>query len=414
MQIFEYLPFRKISTLSISGLLLMAAAVSIPAPFAIAKPGYQSAADAQGLIADRTLIGEQPAFLRAPTERITLNTSESALHIIDNQYLALPYLSSGENKKIYVRMDKLRRAIANNRAMQALLQSPLTSEKIKSALQNTILFISIPAMGENGYNEFNALSLPGARRTGMPNGKFSNLFNRSGNVNTAPKSKSLPEIQSDQSKNSPKTNPNLGFFSEVQPPNSSPTPSPAAPPGKFGMGRRAAPLRDLSAFIALSDDSRQAALYVFGSIPENSDPSMPFNFTVEAKRYAPSAGTSKVDYNTSAEINTLLDKASLGTAGGNQTQAGGYFCNVYPLTLPDPGGQFDILISYWMNNSIALTHGIAIAKRNAAPASGVSIADSLITIPMTRIQYFQKDYRYELLKSTYVGERISQFTLRRK
>ncbi len=398
---------RSFAMLSISTILL----ALTTAAFAQSASHNGKSASETHILKETALRGEQPAFLSSPPERISIYTSDSQLRAVSAQYLALTHLSEGNNKRIYPKIDKVRKSMASNRPLQALLQSPQVGDRLRKALQNTILFIGVPGYGEDGYNDFNALSLPGNRKNGNINGKFLNIFNRPEITANRSRQNSVQLTPSpDESKTATKPNLNLGFLSDIQPQKS---PDPAAVPRRGGMGGRAAPLRDFSALISMSSNNQQATLYVFGSIPATSDMNMPFNFTVEAKCYAPAQGAVTVDYNTPPEINTLLDKQYLGRGTNLSPESAGYFCYIYPLTIPDTGGQFDILISYWMNESLALTHGIAVAKRSSTSHIDISSASDLITIPMTRIQYFQKDYRYSLLQSTVIGDRINLFNFRR-
>lgn len=399
---------------SLALLSLMTILIALTAAALAQTASHDGSTTAKSASIDTALIGEQPAFLSSPPERITVNAPDAQLHLISAHDLMLTRLGEGDNKRIYRNLDRVRRSIASNRPLEALLQSPEAGERLRAALQNTILYIGVPGYGENGYNDFNSLSLPGNRKNGAANGKFLNIFNRRPAADTP--IKNVPKVNTapDPSKAVTKPNPNLGFLSDVQPQKSAAQVSGAGSSPKDGMGRKAAPLRDLAAFISMSSDNRQAALYVFGSIPRNADADMPFNFTVEAKRYGPAHGAAAVDYNAPAEINTLLDKQTLGGSSPSLEDGSGYFCYIYPLAFPDSGGQFNILISYWMNPSQVLTHGIALAKRSTSSRSHTPNETDLITIPMTRIQYFQKDFRYNLVKATNIGEQFNLYNMRRK
>ncbi len=172
---------------------------------------------------------------------------------------------------------------------------------------------------------------------------------------------------------------------------------------RFRQALRTYP-RDFTAFVSLTPDGRQATLYVLGRVPETTNPNLTFNFTVEARQHAPASVDSGATMEEGQPLTTLLDRQMLAPDTSGGADANRFFCFAYPLVAPTTGGQANFLISYWLDPSAALTHGVALARAEAA--SDPNPAASWITVPMTRMQRYQKDYHYTLVRNTEVGTTI--------
>jgi hypothetical protein len=273
-------------------------------------------------------------------------------------------------------------------------------------LQEATLYACLPRQGLAGFNEFNTMNaLPGklrpARAAGLgaqaPAQPVPGATTGSSTVSGATEAtgNTIPAASVTQP----------GFLGDVQKVNPQGSVQ-GAGNGAVGLtgariaSARQAALRDFSTLVVLSPDGKRANLYVMGSLPDSLNPAVPVNFTAEAKQYT--NGARSVAGVDQASEETLLDKQALPTA----TDGARYFCFVYPLVTPDAATQSDVLVSYWPDTAVAVTHGVALAHSDTLQAGESGAAAQWITIPMTRLQTYQarKDSRHALLVSVEPGD----------
>lgn len=310
------------------------------------------AATAQSRADSGALRGLQTAFLSGPIQRFYADGEDAGFAAMDRADLALPNLAAGSNPKIYPKLDRVRAAIANDRALAVFLNAPQYGPALRDALRNMTLYAALPRPGQAGFNDFNA---PGGLGGLMARGQGGK---------------------------------GQGQFAE-----------------RALRARQGVPM-DFTTFVSLAPDGRSATLYVLGSLPVTANPSVPIHFTVEARQYAGGSSGSGEGEERPQTV-TLLDKQTLAAFGGGAAR---YFCFAYPLVTPSNGAQADFLIRYWLDPSVAITHGIALARTNSAEADS---AASWIAVPMTRVQRFFRDVRYAAYQETKVGDRL-EITLRRR
>lgn len=315
----------------------------ICAPLAVSA---QSGADGGALR------GLQTAYLSGPIQRCYAEGGDAGTATIDQADLALPHLAAGSNPRIYPKLDRVRTAIANDRALTVFLNSPQYGPTLRDALRNMTLYAALPRPGQQGFNDFNAPGGLGALAARGKGGK------------------------------------GQGQFVE-----------------RALRARRGVPT-DFTTFVGLAPDGRSATLYVLGSLPAGANPKVPINFTVEARQYAGDSSGERAGEER-PQVVTLLDKQTLAAPGDGSAR---YFCFAYPLITPSSGAQADFLIRYWLDPSVAITHGVALAR---ADGTRTGSASAWIAIPMTRVQRFFRDVRYASFQEAEVGDRL-EVTLRRR
>lgn len=361
---------------------------------------------------DGTLTGMQADFLRAPIERWYVDAAPDTTSLSKDN-LELTNLSVGTNQRLYPKLDRVRESIASDRALSAFLNSPEHGTLLRAAFNHVTLYASLPRPGQDGFNEYNALITPfggrgqGKNRLKALKAQAGNKRNAAGDANPQnPVMENAPgsETPQEPTKNAPRQPGFLGDLQDVKAPTGNAKPQAGAFLAQGQRARQAFPT-DFTAFVSLSPDGRMTTLYVLGSLPANLNSTLPINFTVQAKGYDAGDGDA-LDSGDRAQRSTLIDKQTLAP------NAGRYFCFVYPLATPPSGAQTNLLVSYWLDPSIALTHGVALAPNGTRTASNA--AEGWIAVPMTRLQRFVKDYRYAIIRDTVVGEPLSAALTRKK
>lgn len=299
---------------------------------------------------DMELAGMQGIYLRAPVQRFYAAEPDSGATLTTDD-LTLANISA--DKRVYPRLDALRRTIQADPALNAFLADGTIGPVLRQALKEASLYACLPLQGQAGLNPFNEAALP-------------------------------------------------ALFRGKRGANGRPRPTPAAGPAgviRTPGGGRAVLIQDFSVLAAVAPDGLRANLYVLGELPQVQASDLPVDFTVEGKQYG--ADTAGEPERASSE--TVIDRTELPVGTDSQR----YFCFVYPLSTPQAGSQNDLLVSFWPAKNIAITHGIALAQPGSAHAAAGPSSWTLI--PVTRLQRYQplRPIRYLTLANAPLGDPLA-------
>ena len=106
------------------------------------------AAAAQKAAEEGALRGLQTAYLSGPIQRFYADGETVGSAPLDQADLTLTHLAAGSNLKVYPKLDRVRTAIANDRALAVFLNSPQYGPALRDAFRNVTLYAAMPRLGQ--------------------------------------------------------------------------------------------------------------------------------------------------------------------------------------------------------------------------------------------------------------------------
>lgn len=373
--------------LTVPSALAACASLLVAASSVGAQTSAASSAPAQGFSIEAAPHGLQADFLSGPVQRYYVEgedfPSTAALALVET-----PYLTTAACRRVYPKPERTRAAIRSDRALAAFAGSTQYGGELATALSRMVLYTSLGTASMGGINQYNGLAGFGGRMAQRR--RLLQAGDQPQRTAAQPATGQQPPIQ----------NRGAGFLSEVQLPSGTASRSATTQPParRLADAQRSMP-RDFTAFVSLSEDGAHPTLYIVGSMPHEANSAVPVNFSVEGRLYG--ASTRDDGPYARPDADTLIDKQTL-TPATESGSAVRYFCFAYPLLAPPAGTQEDLLVRYWVDPSAAVTHGVALARSDSS--AGSTAADKWIAIPITRLQRFQRDFQYQAMLDSVVGE----------